>query len=573
VSSLNIRVICLLSLGCLVCVLSLPVAAAPNTGAISGVVVDDTGTPQMGAAILISSEKLAGAAPLRLRTNDTGHFSTSSLPTGMYTIHVTLPGFLPAVEQHVRVSDQQAMLLQIVIGSLFSSIEKLRRQPDQTVSSDDWTWVLRSSAATRPVLRWQDDDPATVAATIGQDDTPERAPGRGLIELTSGADRPGSISNLENGPATAVAYDLGVGTQGRLVVAGQFSYGDAYTSSGLAGEWLPEGPAGVGPVTTFLVRESRVGREIRGFRGLRLSHDDQLAIGDRVSVRYGVEFIAAGFNRTTSALRPRGEVAVQMAKGWQTSLILAADPWDNPPTSDGAAQSTLNILDAFPNLMLHEGRPVLENGFHEEVALQHSLSKYADITASFFNDRSTHTAVIGRGATSDPDFLQTYLSEAFAYDGGSSSSMGGRVVYRENLAPGLKATLVYAYAGALAIKGASGASILRDELETRYRQSLAGGISGTSRRFGTHFSASYKWLDGPAVSQQDPYGESLYHLDPYLSMEIRQPLPSVFPGHMEVEANVGNLLAQGYVPVATSDGYVVLIPSYRYFRGGLSLQF
>jgi hypothetical protein len=56
-------------------------------------------------------------------------------------------------------------------------------------------------------------------------------------------------------------------------------------------------------------------------------------------------------------------------------------------------------------------------------------------------------------------------------------------------------------------------------------------------------------------------------------MEIRQPLPSVFPGHMEVQADMGNLLAQGYVPVAVGDGSVILVPSYRYFRGGLSLQF
>ena len=148
----------MLSLGWLVCAFASPLAAAPHSGAISGVVVDGTGTPQMGAAVLISSEKIAATVPLRLLTNDLGHFSTPSLPAGMYTIHVTLAGFLPAVEQHVRVTEEQATLLEIVVDSVFSSLEKLRRQPDQTVSSDDWTWVLRSSAATRPVLRWQDDD-------------------------------------------------------------------------------------------------------------------------------------------------------------------------------------------------------------------------------------------------------------------------------------------------------------------------------------------------------------------------------------------------------------------------------
>jgi hypothetical protein len=42
---------------------------------------------------------------------------------------------------------------------------------------------------------------------------------------------------------------------------------------------------------------------------------------------------------------------------------------------------------------------------------------------------------------------------------------------------------------------------------------------------------------------------------------------------MELVADVGNLLAQGYVPISTNDGNVILVPSYRYFKGGLSLQF
>jgi hypothetical protein len=42
---------------------------------------------------------------------------------------------------------------------------------------------------------------------------------------------------------------------------------------------------------------------------------------------------------------------------------------------------------------------------------------------------------------------------------------------------------------------------------------------------------------------------------------------------MEVQADLGNLLGQGYVTMATSSGGVVLVPSYRYFRGGLSFQF
>jgi hypothetical protein len=92
-------------------------------------------------------------------------------------------------------------------------------------------------------------------------------------------------------------------------------------------------------------------------------------------------------------------------------------------------------------------------------------------------------------------------------------------------------------------------------------------------RTGTKITTGYKWISGSAVSQQDPFGEALYRVDPYLSLELRQPLPTLFSCHMEALADFGNLLAQGYVPIATGDGRVVLVPSYRYFRGGLTLQF
>jgi hypothetical protein len=562
-----------LGLSCFVCLMAHSAAAAPapNASKISGVVVDPAGTPQMGATILVSSEQLAGASPVQLLTNDHGRFSTATLPAGLYSIRVTLAGFLPAIEQHVEVNDQHATLLQIVLGSVFSSFEKLRRQPDQQpVDSDDWTWVLRTSAATRPVLRWTDDSTALdIASLQDSNETSQSQQAHGRLELTSGADHPGSIGDLADSPGTEFVYDIGLGGKSRFVMAGQFSHEDGSAAGGFAGEWLPSGVVGVGPVTTILVRESQLGPGGPTFRGLRMSHDDEIALNRVVSIRYGADFVVAGFNGTTSALRPRAEVAVQLARAWRASAIVATHPWQDGAGSAGAAQSALDTLDAFPTMLMRDGHPVLENGLHEELSLDHAIGSRADLIAAVFHDLSSHTAVIGRGGVNNgPDFLQDYFSEAFAYDGGSSSSGGARLVYREKISNNVSTTVVYAYAGALAPDGVSSAA-LRDELATRYRQSLAAAVSATLPRFGTKFTASYKWLGGSVVSQQDAYGESLYHVDPYLSMEIRQPLP----GHMEVQADMGNLLAQGYVPISSGDGSVILVPSYRYFRGGLSLQF
>jgi hypothetical protein len=90
---------------------------------------------------------------------------------------------------------------------------------------------------------------------------------------------------------------------------------------------------------------------------------------------------------------------------------------------------------------------------------------------------------------------------------------------------------------------------------------------------GTKVSAGYKWVDGVTVSRVDSYGESLFQLDPYLHLSLRQPLPRFALGRWEAIADCDNLLAQGYVSTSSRDGHVVLVPAFRTFRGGLSVQF
>ena len=93
----------------------------------------------------------------------------------------------------------------------------------------------------------------------------------------------------------------------------------------------------------------------------------------------------------------------------------------------------MNSLDAFPTLMMRNGRPVLENGMHEEIAVEHVLGKNSSITAAVFHDRSSHTAVFGRGSVSGADFLQDYFSEVFAYDAGTFGSLGARAAYQQKM--------------------------------------------------------------------------------------------------------------------------------------------
>jgi Carboxypeptidase regulatory-like domain len=562
----------LVFLGALVCALAFTVNAAQDGGRISGVVVDGGGTPQMGATVIVTNDQLFSNISYELLTNDRGKFTLASLPTGSYSIKVTLAGFLPSIEQNILVNDQHVTLLQIVLGSVFSSFDKLRRAPDQQVATDEWSWVLRSSAATRPVLRWQDSNVAMSGQGMPFDLSQNQGP-RARVELTSGSDHPGSITGLADSPGTLFAYDYDTQGFGAVLIAGQYSYDGTSSSSGIVTQWLPSGENHDGPVTTLLMRETRLGEGGASFRGLRMSHDGSMAVGDRVNLRYGADLIMASFAGTTTSVRPRAEIAVRLAPKWQASLLVAEANWQDTPPDEGKLQGTMQQLDMFPTLLMHNGRSVLEGGLHEELAVEHDLGKKSTLTAAIFNDQSSNTAIFGRGNVSGPDYLPDFFSNVFAYDGGEMRSGGARLAYTRKFNDNIDMTLVYAYAGALAPNGDPSDVVLRNQLSTQFRQSAAARFSAKVPRSGTRITTSYKWMNGPTVSQQDAYGESLYHIDPYLSVQVHQRLPAFIPGHAELVADCGNLLAQGYVTLNTSDGSVVLIPTYRYFRGGLSFQF
>lgn len=547
-------------------------ASAVTYGTLAGTVVDPAGVPQMGASIAVLAEGArASAEPLTLLSNVRGAFSVERLLPGLYSVRVTLAGFLPAVERHIRVESNLTTLLKIELGSVFSSLDQLRRKPGQKTDPDEWAWVLRTPSGNRSVLRWADGE-----TVLGGDSTAaERAAARRPVarfELTSGSRRPGSVSNLADAPASAIAYEQSLAA-GRLLFAGQMSY-ERSASAGIATMWLPSGELGAGPETTAVFRQSKLGPGREPFRGVRLEHNNQMALGDRLLVRYGAEYFLVSLGNSTASIRPLGELVYRVSPDWTASVSIASRPWTHAHGGSDPLQSTLEEMDAFPTLMMRNGRPVLEGGWHEEIALERRLGENIRLIASVFNDRSQHTAVMGRGDFSDPDAFQDFYSNAFTYDGGASGGIGSRLAWRQKLSEDSELVLLYAWAPAFSAEDIGGAETLRDSLRTHHRHSLAARASTRVPRFGTHVAASYKWISGPIVSRQDAFGEVTYQVDPFLNLSLRQPLPgSLFSLRWEALADFRNLLAQGYVPVSAGDGQVLLIPAFRSFRGGFSFQF
>ena len=551
--------------------------AKPVPGKLAGVVRDSAGTPQLGANVELIAE--TGAAVSRgFLTNTQGIFRGEKLSPGLYTLRVTLAGFLPTLEKHIRVTSNLTTVVRVELESMFASLDQLRRTPSNTpVEADNWKWVLRTASAVRPVLEWMDDGTG-IASRVSVESTIPRGP-RFRLEFTDGARRPTSASSIASSPATAVAYEQSLGGTSKMILAGQMSYDQDAPGGGIATVWLPTGTLGAGPHTALVLREAKLGPGDRTFRGVRIDQGGALTLGNRALLRYGGEYVLVGLGVAASSLRPRAELDIRISDDWSTALIFASMPSGPSPleASDaqpgGALAAALNELDAFPALLWRAGRPVLQGGKHEELAVERKLGTRGKLQVAGFHDDNGHVAVFGRGeGLPQADFFQDYFSDGFAYDGGSSSSWGTRVALREKLDGDVELTAVYSFGGALApLDGAEGS--LRDTLRTAQRHSFGASVSAKVPHVGTKLNAGYKWVNGVTVSRVDAYGESLFQFEPYLHISVRQPLPRFALGRWEAIADCENLLAQGSVATSSRDGHVVLLPAFRTFRGGLSVQF
>ena len=114
--------------GMCLCVVSVYPAEAQvksAAGKIAGVVNDTSGVPQLGATVELVPEVL-GTAPVDFLTNTQGVFRGEKLTPGLYTVRVTLAGFLPTLQQHVRVTAHLTTVVRIQLESMFASLDQLR---------------------------------------------------------------------------------------------------------------------------------------------------------------------------------------------------------------------------------------------------------------------------------------------------------------------------------------------------------------------------------------------------------------------------------------------------------------
>jgi len=87
------------------------------------------GHSQLGCQVEVVSRRSGSPPPRKGSLHTQGVFRGDKLAPGFYTVRVTLAGFLPTLEKHIRINANLTTVVRIRLESMFASLEQLRRQP------------------------------------------------------------------------------------------------------------------------------------------------------------------------------------------------------------------------------------------------------------------------------------------------------------------------------------------------------------------------------------------------------------------------------------------------------------
>ena len=562
--------------------LSVVAGAADGTsasGRLAGIVTDRTGHPLANAEVLIVGPGITRRVE-RALTDVHGRFAANNLAPGRYSLRVAATNL---VRSGIEIEPGRSATLSLMLDTLLPGV---RPPSEQTASpsNEDWKWVLRTSAAVRPILRYATDpsdhpqkllDPSQKLVAM----IPEDAGRVSLSDqvnlgtvvaywrpLTSGSDLLVSASRAEQGVSTsslATVYRHGVGganPQQITIVVHDLNFA--------GGAGLPSGELS----------------SLLNARGMVVSYAQTREISSALTLTSGLDVDYLDAARTTLLAAPHAEIEYRLDPA---STVTVKYGVVNPASGDGATISDkVAEMNAFPRVSLRGGAPKLEASRHSEVAYTRRLSKKTQVQIAAYHDGFSNAVVrgVGQPAAWGPwagNVLPNATSDGMNLNAGSYGSSGLRASISQSFGKHFEAGVIYSTGDALALVAAAqsaGASSFASEVQRRRDRMAAARLAARIPVSKTEVVASYGWIERGSLTAVDPSGLAELDVAPFLGVQIRQPLPplSFLPGaHIEAVADLRNIAGEGYVRLRGSNAEdpLVLTPAYRSYCGGFSVQF
>jgi hypothetical protein len=565
-------------------------------GALIGSVRDNGGIPQMGAIVQLFNRY---DKPIeRVLTNSTGEFGFEALSPDVYSIRVTLSSFMPALKRNIAVTSGSTSVLAINLASVLSSVELVYSSPASgALMSDDWKWVLRSSMATRPVLRIFD---------IGAPSTSSSASSsifsgtRGVIKLSSGEESPFAASGNQPDLGTTFALATSLFGAHHLQVTGNIGYAaqselpaTGFRTSFSRGDM--QGPA-VKLTMQQVSLPNRPTSAVVGagqanapaLRTMSLTFIERTEVADGIDFEYGasldtVTFIdrlnyLSPFARLTYHLGDKSKLQMGYSSGAPPMELLQA-----PNEVDADLQRDMMALAVLPRVSLRGGQAMVQRSQNLEIGYEVELGSRT-LSVSAFHES------VGNGALTmstpdgfymNGDLLPELSSSSSVFNIGRYDRYGYTATLAQQLGEQYNAAVSYGRGGVLTTNGeavlATGeAGELRQLITPAQRHWVRANVSGVAPVTGTRFAASYEWSGSRSLTPGHVYLTQRLYPETGLNVRVRQPLPmwNGLPGRVEATAEFRNMLAQGYLPISLADSRrLVLAHSPRAVRGGLSFIF
>ena len=592
------RGVVLISAGAFLCVLLTACQSfSAQFGKVSGRVTDSAGKPIMGATVLLtgagidSTNNLLEGSLNRVFTDAEGNFAINKVTPGWYSLQVISPSKLPGYRSRVEVMPGATTREAFALADILSGVRWQRPANDLRAWSQGWKWILRTSESTRPILRYTKADPDR---TKDAKQTP--LPARRMVAMVPDQGGADGLSQ-DSGTATVAAYLHSLDANSDVLVAGSVNRSSVDGSSVIADYrrgFLNRNHEEISLAVHQLNMQSAAdlvtaanGRDVPMSRGMVLRYVQTRQLSGALTLTAGVEMRYLNSVSDASTMDPEIDLEYTLDPSTVLSLSYGSASQDQADTMI----RRIGNLNAFPQITMSNFRPRLENARHAEVRLQRKLRPSSRIEFAAYHDAFQDVAVWGVGGVqelrdSSPagNILITPGGSRAVLNAGHYGSSGTEISYDQKLGPRSEAGVMYAIGSALVTDPSSAfsggapvdAANLPDYVRAEFTQSISGRFSTFIPGLKTQIISSYSWIPSGRITVVDPYGQGRMACQPFLGVQVRQPLPKIdmLPLQIVAIADFRNLLGQGSVSVRQADGRsVVLTPAYQSIRGGFAVQF
>ncbi len=575
----------------------LPVSGAslnPLAGQILGQVKDAAGAAQMGASVFLYNryDELVRKG----LSNEQGRFAFDALAPDLYSIRVILASFVPAERHNISVLPNSENRLDINLTSVLSSIG-LSTTPVSpgTLMTDDWKWVLRTSQATRPVLRFLPElaprgSSSTHSVFTGFSNT------TGVVQLSAG-DGESFARGTQQDLGTAFAIATSLAGSARVQFSGNVGYAGSSVLPGAGVRTSYSRSTGDGSNPEIAVTMRQVYLEPRDsaialasenapvLRTMSLAILDRLDVSDNLHLDYGFDsesisyfdriYYMSPFVRATFDAGAQGRVRVAFTSGGSPTELLARDN-----QKAGELEQDLTALAAMPTLSVSESHLTVERTQNLEIGYER-VAGSRTYTLGAYDESVSNAAFMLSGPAdfiSSADLLPDLGSHSNIFNIGSFHRIGYNAGVTQTLGDHTEVSVMAGRAGVLTAPGVEGSytdsQTLRAGIGQAQRAWVTIRVAGTVPRAGTRIAANYGWTDFRVLMPVHLFVTQTGNQDIGVNLHISQPLPLMhMPWRMEATADLRNLLAQGYLPLGGPGARSVLTNSPRLVRGGLNFIF